>query len=147
MNVDCYKYLAMSSLYSVFHRQSCISGSILLISLRSAIFPCCPSCKSEQQWIQLKQGNVALSTKRGRIYRVERILQGICSILDTFIFTLNDWASYGLFTIISHFCLQLWLPIISSEVLHWYFLPRFHQKDSIFLPTIFLQEVYLGVTP
>ena len=49
----------------------------------------------EQQWIQLKQVNVALSTKRGRIYRIERILQGICSILDTFVFTLDDWASYA----------------------------------------------------
>ena len=42
----------------------------------------------------MKQANVALSIKRGRIYGVERTLQGICSILDTFIFTINDWASY-----------------------------------------------------
>ena len=56
-------------LYPVCHRQACISGFI--------------------------QGNVAPSIKRGRIYGVERTLQDICSILDTFIFTLNDWASYA----------------------------------------------------
>ena len=39
---------------------------------------------------------MALSIKRSRtLDGIERTLQGICSILDTFIFTLNDLASYG----------------------------------------------------
>ena len=65
-------------LYPVFHRQPCFSGSTLLTHLLTrrhiSLLPL----------VQTRgQGNVAMSIKRGKIYRIERILQGICSILDT----------------------------------------------------------------
>ena len=59
----------------------------------AADFLAAPRANHEQQWRQLRQGNVALSIKQGRIYRIARISQGIYSILDIFIFTLRPCLS------------------------------------------------------
>ena len=84
-------------------------------SLYSAQFPC---------------GSVAPIIKRGRIYRTGRILQGICSILDKFIFTLSpclskslyDWASYGASS-------EIAIYQCSEYALH---IPRFREFKNYF---------------